>query len=222
MRSHYSFTSAFFNLLTSKPRVAYLALPIFLNSLDLQIFAPSNAQTIAKQRQLRLLNKAMEICHKRYSGSIAADNMIKRTIAAACQEHDFASCVHISTTTSHCLPLDVKDWLDIFVNRPAQYLRLSFTIDFSFSTGQYPDAENHLPPRLTIQNERYSSPLSRNLGPFWNKPELLEEFITDPTENSPLNWLDSSKVQSSHGAEECWDGQMVDDMLNEMLYDMPS
>ena len=58
--------------------VAYLALPIILNSIDLQTLSMANTRAEGKRSQLRLLNEAMDLCKDRYTGAAVVKNVITK------------------------------------------------------------------------------------------------------------------------------------------------
>lgn len=201
-----------------------MALPIVLNSLDLQALTPKNARTEAKRGQLRLLNEAMDVCHQLYTGTMAANNIIKKTIQAACSEHDIAPFSESNPTTLPPPDTNINDWFDVFVSKPTQYLRISFKIDISFCTGRYSDTEDNLPRCLALSHCLIPPPPTPTSfvrivedrlehSDWFGEADLLE-----PTTDSHLGFLDFSKVQCSRGAEGAlWDGQMVDEILDKVL-----
>lgn len=177
-----------------------MALPIVLNSLDLQGLAPKLAITEAKRHRLQTLNEAMNVCHQRYTGTVAAVNMIKKTIETACSEH---STTPSAVSSPACLPqsnISINDWFDVFVYKPAQYLRISMKIDISFCTGRYPDTEGDLPRRLVLPGALISTlPTSQSL--FTGVEDSLEDLEwfneTDLLElgsRSHLDFLDFNEL----------------------------
>jgi hypothetical protein len=204
--------------------VAYLALPIVLNSLDLQTLTPANARTEAKRRQLRLLNEAMDLCYERYTGSLSVKSVINRTIEAAHSEYDFAEAQVTQSTALLCPSSTVKNWFDVFVSKPTQYLRISFAIDISFSMGRYPDTEDYLPQRLSLQNRLIppqSIPKTLILS-VEDTPSNTDQFDeaarVDSARNIHLDYLDFSEPEAWGISEgNPWNGQTVERMLDEAL-----
>lgn len=184
-----------------------------MNSLDLQALTPTNARTEAKRRQLRLLNEAMDLCHERYTGTLSANSVIKRTIEAARSEHDVAQ-VQITKSTALLRSSSVtKDWFDVFVRKPTQYLRISFTIDISFSIGRYPDTEEYLPQRLSLHNRLISSQsIPQTLIPSVESPPVNidqcdEAAILESARNSHLDFFDFNELETWGVSEDSpWNG----------------
>lgn len=203
-----------------------MALPIILNSLDLQNLSPTSVRTEGKRRQLRLLNEAMDLCSERYSGALAANNVIKKTIEAARSEQNAA---HTRTPRPTSLVRSsqegIQDWFEVFVSKPQQYLRISFTIDISLAMGRYPDTED-LPRRISLNNRLIpSNSIPQSLMPVVeeipvNTDSLLEPAMLEPTRNSHLDYFNFNEPQSwgqpgSSGSP--WNGQTVDKILDEVL-----
>jgi hypothetical protein len=203
--------------------IAYMALPIILNSLDLQSLSPTNARTEGKRRQLRLLNEAMDLCNDRYTGALAANNIIKRIIEAACSEQDSAKIqASISTSLVRSAP-DIQDWFEVFVRKPTQYLRISFTIDMSLSTGRYPDTED-LPQRLStntclIPNHSIPKSLMPVVEELPTSADVIDETaMLEPTRNSHLDYFDFNEPQTwARSDSSPWNGQTVYKILDEVL-----
>lgn len=204
--------------------IAYMALPIILNSLDLQNLSPTNVRTEGKRRQLRLLNEAMDLCSERYSGALAANDVIKKTIEAARSEQNVA---HIQTPRPASLVRSsqggIQDWFEVFVSKPQQYLRISFTIDISLAMGRYPDTGD-LPRRISLNNRLIpSNSIPQSLMPVVeeipvNTDLLLEPAMLEPTRNSHLDYFDFNEPQSwGQPGGSPWNGQTVDKILDEVL-----
>lgn len=201
-------------------RVAYLALPIILNSLDLQTLTPKGARTKSKLRQLKLLNEAMDMCHERYTGTTAASTLIKRTIEAARSEHDVGHNQFSKSTSLLPSSPDITNWFDVFVSRPTQYLRISFAIDISFCTGRYPDTEDCLPQRLASHHQlTLPPPIPRTLIPGIENLDNNSDWSNESlTTNIRLDFFDFSDLQTCSKTEgSLWNGQEVDELLDEIL-----
>ena len=199
--------------------VAYLALPIILNSLDLQTLTPANSRTEAKRRQLLVLNEAMNLCHERYTGCILARSIINRVIEVARSEHE----VRQSTALLHSSSV-IKNWFDVFVRKPTQYLRISFTIDISLSIGRYPDTYDYLPQRLSLQTcpNRLQSPPQTLISSIECSPENFgqpdEVGTIEPARKTQLDFFDFGEPDSwDVSANNPWSGEMVERMLDEVL-----
>lgn len=202
-----------------------MALPIILNSLDLQSLSPTNVRTEGKRRQLRLLNEAMDLCNERYTGALLANNIIKRTIATAVNaqlEQDFAKTQPCASTSLVQSPPIIQDWFEVFVSKPSQYLRISFTIDMSLSSGRYPDTKD-LPRRLSMHDRLIPShSIPQSLMPVFEElstsAEIDEAVTLKPTRNSQLDYFDFNEPQTwSRTASSPWNGQTVDKILDQVL-----
>lgn len=182
--------------LTTRFRVAYLALPIILNSLDVNSFSSSNTRTEAKRRQLRLLNTAMDLYRGRYSGASDAQNAITQTIEDTRAEQQTLSLPKGTSSAMTCHK-PVNDWLDIFIHNPSEYLRISFRIDISLSSGYYPKTEA-LPQRLYFHLDLLSNtPITKSLMP----PSIdayADELGQNLFDTPKLSTLDSPNMDNSH------------------------
>lgn len=200
-----------------------MALPIILNSLDLQNLSTTNARTEGKRRQLRLLNEAMDLCNERYTGAMAANNIIKKTIEAARLEQSAAQIqTPNSTSLVHSSPDGIPDWFEVFISKPQQYLRISFSIDISLSIGRYPAIED-LPKRLSLHTRLIpSNSIPQSLMPAVEElppnADTLESAMLEPTRNSHLDYFDFNEPQSWGRPDGSpWNGQTVDKILDDVL-----
>ncbi|KAH7142915.1 fungal-specific transcription factor domain-containing protein [Dactylonectria estremocensis] len=159
--------------------VAYLALPIILNTIDIRSTRTKNT---IKNTQLRLSNHAMQLCREKYTGAHTALNTINRAIAsvdippsaasatalASLKQSSFSSTEiseQIHSTQLLSTSAEIKDWLTILVKQPRAYLRLAFTVDISLSRGRYVGSEE-LPRVLLVEDGYY--------GGLMNVPRPLE------------------------------------------------
>ncbi|KAH6995914.1 fungal-specific transcription factor domain-containing protein [Ilyonectria sp. MPI-CAGE-AT-0026] len=159
--------------------VAYLALPIILNTIDIRSTRMKNT---TKDTQLRLSNHAMQLCREKYAGAHTALNTINKAIASVDIPPSAASATALSslekspfestemsaqmpTTQLLSTTTEIKDWLTILVNQPRAYLRLAFTVDISLSRGRYVGSEE-LPRVLLLEDGYY--------GGVMNVPRPLE------------------------------------------------
>lgn len=179
-----------------------MALPIVLNSLNLQTLTPSSARTEAKRSQLRLLNEAMGLCHKRYIGTLSAKSVINRTIKAACSDHYLSEGQVTKSTAVISVNPTTKNWFDVFVSKPTQYLRIARTIVVSFSMGCYPDTEDYLPQQLSLQERTLSSQMALPALPTATSNTTFETTLHDKTlrtessTNLQLDYLDLNGSES--------------------------
>ncbi|KAH7386394.1 hypothetical protein BKA64DRAFT_142607 [Cadophora sp. MPI-SDFR-AT-0126] len=203
--------------------VAYLALPIILNSIDLQTLSVANSRAEGKRRQLRLLNEAMDLCQDRYTGAAVVKNVITKSVETARSEkNDIEGKSSLSsslTRTSRVL----EDWLDVFISSPVSFLRISFGIDMSLASGRYPTTED-LPRRLSSPGRllpNKSIPLS--LMPAIDSAATEanpddEVTILEPTRNSYLDYFDFGQSQAETRSDtNSWSGKHVDKILEEVL-----
>ena len=200
-----------------------MALPIILNSLDLQNLSPTNTRTEGKRRQLRLLNEAMDLCYERYTGAIAAKNIIKRTIETARSEQDAAQTGSSTSASLMRSNPNIQDWFQVFVSKPTQYLRILFSIDMSLSTGRYPESDD-LPQRLSLHTRLIpSNSIPRSLMPVVEElptgTDVLDKAaMLEPTRNHHLDYFDFNEPLTwERPGGSPWNGHTVDEILDEVL-----
>jgi hypothetical protein len=100
----------------------------------------------AKRHQLRRYNEAMSLCHTRYTGTGQCSRYIDRTIAFAkadLSNPNFSLEEEREHPTSPGSALSkvqgknkIDDWLETFVSKPKQYLRIALTVDVWMSIGR--------------------------------------------------------------------------------------
>lgn len=166
----------------------------------------------------------MDLCHERYTGSISAKCVINRVIEVARSEHDVTELQITKSTALSYSSSAIKNWFDVFVRKPTQYLRTSFTIDISFSIGRYPDREDYLPQRLSLQtgpNPSKSIPQSL-ISSAERSPENSDQpdevAIIEPVRNIHLDFFNFGEPDIWGASEDSpWNGQMVERMLDKAL-----
>jgi hypothetical protein len=166
----------------------------------------------------------MDICHERYTGSLSAKGVINRVIDVARSEHDVTGLQITKSTALLYSSSVVKNWFEVFVSKPTQYLRISFTIDISFSIGRFPDTEEYLPQRLSLQT-RPNTPESipRSLIPSIERsPENSDQHdevaTIEPARNTHLDFFNFGESDTWGASEDSpWNGRMVERMLDEAL-----
>jgi hypothetical protein len=204
-----------------------MALPIILNSIDLQSSSSTTFKNESKRRQLRLYNEAMEICHARYSGTGACVNVINKTIASAKADifPSTPSAEQPSTSTAllRAAANKIDDWFEVFVSQPRQYLRIALTIDISLCMGRYPQHEDF--PRLLLMDgssqpcgsiPRALTPVIEELGAL-ESPATNEDVMTGRRKD--LDYFDfgtGGKSPRSPGTS-AWNGDMADSILEDVL-----
>lgn len=168
----------------------------------------------------------MELCHERYTGSLSAKSVINRTIEAARSEHTVAATLDTKPTALLRARSDIKNWFDVFVSKPTQYLRISFTIDISFSTGGYPDTKDYLPQCLSLQNPLIPSQSIPRIPmlPVEDTPPSIDQSdeaaIIESAKNINLDYFDFGETETwGICGDSHWNGQMVEEMLDEALCD---
>ncbi|PVH69031.1 hypothetical protein DL98DRAFT_661897 [Cadophora sp. DSE1049] len=203
--------------------VAYLALPIILNSIDLQTLSVANTRAEGKRRQLRLLNEAMDLCKDRYTGAAVVKNVITKSIETARSEKNI-----IESNSSHSTSLTrtspaLQDWLDVFISSPVSFLRISFGIDMSIAVGRYPTTED-LPRRLALHYQLVpGKSIPQSLMPavenaVTDADPVDEAAVLEPTRNSYLDYFDFGQSQTDSRADSNpWNGKHVDRILEEVL-----
>jgi hypothetical protein len=207
-----------------------MALPIILNSIDLQGTASTTFKNESKRRQLRLYNEAMETCQSRYNGARACAIVINKTIAAA-REGMFpeSGMQRLQQATSTALlrtaANKVDDWLGVFVSQPRAYLRIALTIDISLCKGRYAETEDF--PKLLLMDEKAGSSIPRALDPVSSLVELDVEgadALVEGNDRRDLDYFDFGLDGKSTGlvgrgdvGVNPWQGQTVDDILGNVL-----
>lgn len=180
--------------------VAYMALPIILNSIDLQGTTSTTFRNESKRRQLRLYNEAMETCQARYTGARSCAIIINKTIATA-REGMFplANVAKLQEVTSTALlrtaANKVDDWLGVFVSQPLQYLKIAMTIDISLCKGRYAETDDF--PRLLLTDTTPSIPRGIDIGPslveldgLEAEPQPVDEVVGLDNRRIDLDFLD--------------------------------
>jgi len=210
-----------------------MALPIILNSIDLQGTASTTFKNESKRRQLRLYNEAMETCQSRYTGAKGCAIAINKTIAAAREGIFSQSKIQelqqqaTSTALLRTAANKVDDWLGVFVSHPRQYLRIALTIDISLCKGRYAETED-FPRLLMIDNEKTPSvPRALTPGPRPGPgPAALvelegeqdeEELLGLDDRRTDLDYFDFGIGGKSPGSISPWNGQMVENILEDVL-----
>lgn len=153
--------------------VAYLALPIILNSIDVQGANATSFKNESKRRQLRIYNEAMDFCHARYSGTTGATNNINRIIASIteAQKKVQAAPQQASTALMRASPNEIDDWFGVFVNQPLRFLRISLSIDMSLANGKFPEYED-LPRRILLEDIKFQPSIPQAISPIVDITDL--------------------------------------------------
>jgi len=203
--------------------VAYLALPIILNSIDLQTLSMANTRAEGKRSQLRLLNEAMDLCKDRYTGAAVVKNVITRSIETARSEKNMIEGKSSHSTSLTRTSPALQDWLDVFISSPVSFLRISFGIDMSIAVGRYPTTED-LPRRLSLKyNLIPSKSIPQSLMPavenaIMDADHVDEATVLEPAKNSYLDYFDFGQSQTETRSETSpWNGKHVDRILEEVL-----
>jgi hypothetical protein len=202
-----------------------MALPIIINSIDLQGTASTTFKNESKRRQLRLYNEAMETCQSRYTGARGCAIAINKTIAAAREGIFFNSKVQqlqqqaTSTALLRTAANKVDDWLGVFVSHPRQYLRIALTIDISLCKGRYAETKDF--PKLLMMDENMPS-IPRALSPGPALVELEGEqdevgLLVLDDRRTDLDYFDFGIGGKSPGSVSPWNGQMVESILEDVL-----
>lgn len=138
----------------------------------------------------------MDLYRGRYSGASDAQNAITQTIEDTRAEQQTLSLPKGTSSAMTCHK-PVNDWLDIFIHNPTEYLRISFRIDISLSSGYYPKTEA-LPQRLYFHLDLLSNtPITKSLMPpsiDAYADELGQNFFDTPK----LSTFDSPNMDNSH------------------------
>ena len=138
----------------------------------------------------------MDMYRERYSGTSVAQEIITQTIEDTRAEQH-ASAPPKEPASSVACNQPVGDWLDIFIHKPAEYLRISFRVDISLSSGYYAKQE-FLPQRLYLQLDLLSNTqIPKSLMP------PMDEFQDDygqklfdfsDTDGNQLDFLNLSQL----------------------------
>ncbi|PGH18097.1 hypothetical protein AJ79_00725 [Helicocarpus griseus UAMH5409] len=114
--------------------IAYTALPLLLNALDVKLSA-STSQTATRQRRFRYYAEIMQSYRDRYDGTDGVAAFIQKAL-------QFADNVNISImfqqTQSGKRKSESCGWPEVFTREPRLYLRLWLTLDYAFTRGSFP------------------------------------------------------------------------------------
>jgi hypothetical protein len=203
-----------------------MALPIILNSIDLQNTKVDRSEgrgerLQTKRHQLRLYNEAMSLCHARYTGTGQCLRYIDATIAsakadlaAASDNSDENSLIagnngneqrnDISTAALARIAQGknrMDDWFEAFVSKPRSYLRIALTVDLWMSIGKM--AGNDDLPRVFMleDNERSDSVLGvgvpRGLEPIFDEDANgIIQELVGDVQSNERVWLEGEKRRS--------------------------
>jgi hypothetical protein len=209
--------------------VAYMALPIILNSIDLQGSSSTTFKNESKRRQLRLYNEAMEICHARYTGTGAALNVINKTIASAKADIFSGTPSEPQCSTSTALLRaavnKIEDWFEVFVSQPRQYLRIALTIDISLCMGRYAGTDE-LPRLLLMTDSAMPSPsIPRGLTPVTRQLGHVDVELATPeamaisAQRRDLDYFDFEAAERGLKSSETspWNENLADSILEDVL-----
>ncbi|PGH09318.1 hypothetical protein GX51_00760 [Blastomyces parvus] len=145
--------------------IAYTALPLVLNALDVKL-SGTTSQSATRKRRLSYYAEVMQLYRNRYDGTDYVALLIQEVLRFAetqnllisFQPNETASITSSPNASSDNGKEDTnksspvteasngpdpsnkrtKSWSEVFIRQPRFYLRLSLSIDFAFSRGQYP------------------------------------------------------------------------------------
>ncbi|KLJ05857.1 hypothetical protein EMPG_10711 [Blastomyces silverae] len=145
--------------------IAYTALPLVLNALDVKL-SGTTSQSATRKRRLSYYAEVMQLYRNRYDGTDYVALLIqevlrfaeKQNLLISFQPNEPSSVMSSPNTSSDngkedsnkSSPLTeasngpapsnkrTKSWSEVFIRQPRFYLRLSLSIDFAFARGQYP------------------------------------------------------------------------------------
>ncbi|KAL4895622.1 hypothetical protein BDV59DRAFT_199621 [Aspergillus ambiguus] len=114
--------------------IAYAALPLLLNALDIKL-STSRLQSATRKRRFRHYANVMQLYQDRYDGTDSVAMFIQKTL-------QFASSMLIprnqdpegsGSSISH-------SWTEMFSQNPQLYLRIALSLDYAFTCGHFPEA----------------------------------------------------------------------------------
>ncbi|KAK2774854.1 hypothetical protein FQN53_003469 [Emmonsiellopsis sp. PD_33] len=143
--------------------IAYTALPLVLNALDVKL-SGTTSQSATRKRRLSYYAEVMQLYRNRYDGTDYVALLIQQVLRFAEGQNLLISIQpgaagnlmpdsangngEGNSNTSTALTerpnkqlsigKGTKSWAEVFVRQPRLYLRLSLSIDFAFARGQYP------------------------------------------------------------------------------------
>ncbi|KAK2809859.1 hypothetical protein FQN50_003500 [Emmonsiellopsis sp. PD_5] len=148
--------------------IAYTALPLLLNALDVKL-SSSTSQTATRQRRFRYYAEIMQLYRDRYDGTDGVAVFIQQAL-------QFADNLNISImfqqTQSKAKASESYGWPEMFTREPRLYLRLSLTLDYAFTRGYFPkDAD--LPALIRELDVKNLAKYSPEIPLMLEDPELL-------------------------------------------------
>ncbi|KAL1960772.1 hypothetical protein VTO42DRAFT_6602 [Malbranchea cinnamomea] len=133
--------------------IAYTALPLLLNALDVKL-SSSTSQIATRKRRLRYYAEVMQVYRDRYDGTDGVAVFIQQALRFA-DTPDFSSFCQQAQEGN---PTESATWLEVFSRKPRLYLRLSLTLDYAFTRGSFPQ-EADLPALVReLHFEKEESP----------------------------------------------------------------
>ncbi|KAL2371417.1 hypothetical protein RJ035_006126 [Blastomyces gilchristii] len=145
--------------------IAYTALPLVLNALDVKL-SGTTSQSATRKRRLSYYAEVMQLYRNRYDGTDYVALLIQEVLRFVEKQNflisfqpDESSSIMSSPNSSRdngkedtnkSSPVTetsngpaasnkrTKSWSEVFIRQPRFYLRLSLSIDFAFARGQYP------------------------------------------------------------------------------------
>ncbi|KAL5359060.1 hypothetical protein BJX96DRAFT_174017 [Aspergillus floccosus] len=112
--------------------IAYTALPLLLNALDIKL-STSRLQSVTRKRRFRHYANVMQLYQDRYDGTDSVAMFIQKTL-------QFASSMLIPQSQDAHNPGSVsQSWSEIFSQNPQLYLRIALSLDYAFTCGHFPE-----------------------------------------------------------------------------------
>lgn len=128
----------------------------------------------------------------------------------------------ISNSLTRTSP-ELQDWMEVFVNSPAAFLRISFSVDMSMAVGRYPTTQD-LPRRLSPHVQLIpSTSIPQSIMPAVGDPvgdttNVDEAAALEPARNSYLDYFDFGPSHTDTRRETSpWNGKHIDRILEEVI-----
>ncbi|TPX21289.1 hypothetical protein DIZ76_015245 [Coccidioides immitis] len=173
--------------------IAYTALPLVLNALDVKL-SGSGSQSATRKRRLRYYAEVMQLYRSRYDGTDDVAVYIREIL-------HFAEAQNLSILEK---PLEGDDpnvsqetrgWAEVFIRQPRFYLRLSLTLDYALARGRYPQDSDlpilvrELPVKAITHSTYPDKTLSQEIAAHTPKADPGEQKQNN---DQPLSSTDST------------------------------
>lgn len=205
--------------------VAFIALPLFLATLDVKWPSKESQAVVLSKRHFDVYNQTLEIGRERYDGTEGVSVYINRIVMdAESQRQKLQDAIAFWPHSADHLPDFTKqemykDWRYLFNRSPRFYLRFIISLDMSISRGQVPQ-DGDLPSKFRMDKLRNQLIVDLS-GPKTDATRTLATIISTDAAALPTTSLTTNCGIQDTGflTEYCSqlseiDDQMLDDSLS--------